>query len=571
MITCSILQSVSIPRTRKLGYLLGAVALGWAAQVANAQVVVPTDVKPTCTVPAVQFAGWFTSGSVSANGAVDPADSLTFSNIPNCDFYKWSEQMFLWLTSPAPTRYGGGARVFDSPIFYDVSPMDAGGQRTFIPNPPGRIRNFFPSIPQRGPNLERVVFDPQGRRLTLIRPERAPSGKPLLRDRSGAQIEVERLTVTPEGKAHLADRSGKSFDIEALRRGELDLRDHSGKVIDFSNARMVVNGFPFIVLSTTTAITFEEGQADGNSLMSQTNSLVYYALLSNDVFAYLRTGVADNAINATQFPTTPADLNQVTAFALAHSKTLPDANALAMELKTSWIEATGLPNLNQYVTITANVPTYNTSNPMLWTQNGTKQVQLALVGMHVVGSTAGHPEMLWASFEHVNNSANAQYTYTTASNTTKTVPQSTAGTWLFTQSGSSGAFNVARFGPDPMGGGNLIAIGGQTIGPSNVLRQNPWGSNNTSAGSTSPNTDVISINNSVMSQLAAGDVRKNYFMVGTTWTIGGATPTPNNQVGTNQMANATMETFQQPSNCFDCHTSNSFGVSHIFDVLKPLF
>jgi hypothetical protein len=247
---------------------------------------------------------------------------------------------------------------------------------------------------------------------------------------------------------------------------------------------------------------------------------------------------------------------------------LPDANALAIEVKSSWIETGGLANLNEYVTIKANIPTFNTSNPTTWPQNGSKVAQLALVGMHVVGSTAGHPEMLWATFEHVNNAPNAQYKYTTMANVSKTVNQNTSGTWLFAQNGAAAPFNVARFSAS---GTNLVAVSGQTIGPSNVLRVNPWGSNAASAASTSPNTDVVSINNSVMSQLAAGDVRKNYVMTGTTWTIGGAAPNSGNQVGTNQMANATMETFFQGTNCFLCHSTNQFPVSHIFNVLKPLF
>jgi hypothetical protein len=80
--------------------------------------------------------------------------------------------------------------------------------------------------------------------------------------------------------------------------------------------------------------------------------------------------------------------------------------------------------------------------------------------------------------------------------------------------------------------------------------------------------------------MPAGDVRNNYFMMGATWTIGGASPNGSNQVGTNRLANTTMETFQQgadntttngSSNCFFCHTTNQTGVSHVFNALKKLF
>jgi hypothetical protein len=95
--------------------------------------------------------------------------------------------------------------------------------------------------------------------------------------------------------------------------------------------------------------------------------------------------------------------------------------------------------------MTATVPTYDTSNPNQWTPNGSKTVPLALVGMHVVGSTGthgspngpGHPELIWATFEHLGNTPLATYTYNSTAGL-KTVNRSTAGTWLFSKSNSNG-------------------------------------------------------------------------------------------------------------------------------------
>src|SRR4051794_35816652 len=80
------------------------------------QITVPSDANNSCgnQLTAAEFNSWFESGAVSLNGAVKPADSVTFPDIPNCSFYKWSEQMFLWLTSPAPPRYGSGGLVMNS-------------------------------------------------------------------------------------------------------------------------------------------------------------------------------------------------------------------------------------------------------------------------------------------------------------------------------------------------------------------------------------------------------------------------------------------------------------------------
>src|SRR5438132_502879 len=91
------------------------------------QQALPTDAGSSCltSLTSAEFNSWFESGAVSLNGAVKPANSVLFPDIPNCSFYKWSEQMFLWLTSPAPPRYGSGGLVINTPAFYDVSLPDA--------------------------------------------------------------------------------------------------------------------------------------------------------------------------------------------------------------------------------------------------------------------------------------------------------------------------------------------------------------------------------------------------------------------------------------------------------------
>src|ERR1700704_5315228 len=90
------------------------------------------------------------------------------------------------------------------------------------------------------------------------------------------------------------------------------------------------------------------------------------------------------------FPTTSAEVAPIVSLASAHGVTFPDPTALAVEVKTSWVEASTLPNPGDYVTIMGTIPIYNTSSPTTWVQTGQKTVLLAMVGMHVVGSAAGH-------------------------------------------------------------------------------------------------------------------------------------------------------------------------------------
>jgi len=513
----------------------------------------PANPKPTCVVPSTLFATWIdTTASSPGNVVFKPADSETFPDVPNCTFYQWAEQMFLWLTSATPPTYGGGSgRIFDSPTFYGVSALE-NGARTFVPNTASGfaavngVRNA-----QVGPNGIPVILNNLHQLVEVPTPQVGPTGKPVIRDTSGRLVEFKATKMLPNGKLAFLDANGNTIPVQ-------------------------------------------QGQAGGGDVLMATknSSLVYYAIHVNDVYAYFATGVKTNAIAATHFPQNAADMAKIVTFATGKGKTFPDTVAMAVEVKTAWIDATGL-DASKYVTVTAAVPVYNMLNPTQWVPTGaTKQATLALVGMHVVGSTAstsghpGHPEMIWSTFEHVNNTPNASYNYTNSGNTTTTVASSPApaGGWLFAASSTPVNPNFSHMSVDPATG-TIGALTGAprpgTISPSDTERTNPWGTP-ASAGSvfTGNNTDLIAINDSIHGQLAPTDVRSNYLFTGATWTIFGAVPTQppsSNQVGTNQMANTTMETYQAGTNCFSCHDGSNMlgkpgggGLSHIWGPLKPL-
>ena len=330
------------------------------------------------------------------------------------------------------------------------------------------------------------------------------------------------------------------------------------------------------------AIDTEQGQAGLDAaMMSQGKSLVYFATMVNDVYAYFLTGNKNGAFSPafTTFPITAGDLTKISNFAATKSVTFPDGIALAIEVKSAWVEASTLPNPTAYITMNATVPSYNTANPAQWVPNGTKNVTLALVSIHVVGSTKSHPEMIWATFEHFGSTPNAAYTYNSTTGP-KTVPQSTAGTWLFSKTGATGQFNCQHMTVD-LSNGNINAVQPSascvppvpgTVSPSDTPRTNPWGMPGNSATS---NTQLISSHNTT--QVPGGDVRNQYFMTGATWTPFGVPPTGNNSVGTSHLANSALETYTQSLNCFGCHLGNMLGdpggggLSHIYGPLKPLF
>ena len=300
-------------------------------------------------------------------------------------------------------------------------------------------------------------------------------------------------------------------------------------------------------------------------LMAQTRSLVYDGSFVNDVFAYFLTGAKTGRFNFNRFPIFASDLNQISALAMQQDGiTFPHPETLALEVKATWVNITGLGaaglDPNKYIRMTAMIPDYHTSDPteQRWTRKSKPaKAELALVGMHVVGSAFGNSDMIWATFEHVDNTPIGSYAYKSTSGGRIDVPPSTGGPWLFSRS-NPGPFNEmrmhARNAPD------IQAEAGKTIAPSDTRRDVPWGS---STNDPAHNARVIEINRGTMGMLASDDVRRNYLLIGSTWHLG---------VGSNQLANTTMETYEQTKNCFRCHHGDfPDGTSIMYKAIQPLF
>ncbi len=481
-------------------FLAGGLMVGNAL----AETALPPGYAPTdlCRVNQQTLNSWFKSGSITKNGAVNPANGAIFPprNNTACDFYKWGAQMFLWLTSPTT----GGKLVFDSPTFYDV-----------VSNPGS---SQFP-----------LKFQSNNNTLN------------------------------------------NSFIVRAA------------KPIDAG----------------------EVGQAGGGGvLITQSGDLTFYGIHANDVYANYRTAQYQNKFAGTalnnNFPTSSADVAKVAA---ATGKTFPDAIALSMELKTSWVPVSAVNDPSKHIIVNAVVPTYtkNTANT-LWTESGSTTIDVALVGFHVVGTVNGHPEMVWATFEHNNNAPDAAYNFQMEIHpspivppipVTVPVPYNSSGKWTFMKTGNPNTGSVTEYATFKAGSGGtantIVAHTGKTIIASDVVRLNPWGdppANGPQTSKTMQNSfQLITLNRELMAALdAVGDVRANYFQSGSIWTFNGSIP-PNGVAsalrGSLYTANATMETFHQfpqvtefaVKNCFTCHggtTDKGITTSHIFSDIAPL-
>ncbi|HEX8513622.1 MAG TPA: hypothetical protein VF688_11025 [Allosphingosinicella sp.] len=598
----------------------GLVALAALALPPAVAQPLPSDPQMTCMFSKAAFAGMFESGSVTLNGAVNPANSTVNPGAagPPCPFFLWADQMYLWLTGPASGN--SGPITLFSPTFYAVSPADSTGRRSFVRNVAGapvdmRLRTIKP------PGMLPLVRARSGHLIEVAPAAAGDLAAPVVRLRGGGTARLGRVARTASGALQYFDSRGRRVQVRvaALPRtarrpallmpggarvpvlGPAAARDAvRARRLGSGGVRVLVDRNNDVIEVEPGGVETEEGQASGAVLISQNlvdgskfGSLVYYLISANDAYAYHRSAQGNAPINdptGITFPTSLADLAPAANY--ARSNGLPpiaDPNALALEIKSSWVEASTVPNPEDYVQIQANLPVFDMTNPNMWVlkPGQSRQATMVMVGLHVVGSTANHGEMVWASFEHFGNAPNMAYSYNSLSGL-RTVPQNTVGNWLLAPNGWTGPFNVQRATWNPAGA-TPANISGSPIGFAPVLRLAPWGSM-PGAGSAAMNTDIIAVNNSRIGQLAPGDVRRNYFQLGAVWTNGGVAPSPQfnavNLLGTTQLANTTMETFVQGptagppatagTNCFSCHNQSntsspaSVAVSHVYGVMYPV-
>jgi hypothetical protein len=611
-----------------LDCVIAFIVLVAASQAANAQTHIPNDSAERCFVTNEELRQWFTRSQVTANGPVTVPDSANFPNspsneqsIPDCTFYKWAEHIFLWVTSQG--QVGAGPYTFESSAFFQVPPDDQNvDHRLIVQNDAGPIGDRLnPSISQRGPRNELVVFDGEGQMYEIV--ELKGGGSPVI-FRSGL-LPIPIGHVEEDPRTHMPifyNMAGELIEGPVVLHDSDDnvvvVKSPPGNTIH-SNGRSFFLDQPTKPQQKSRAIAVEPGQANSSVLMAQGNKLVYYMSHVNDIYAYFHSGATNHKILLSRFPTNMDELKLIKEYAMNHNvHSFPDAKALVVELKSSWIE---LPrtaeNSNQYVWMDATIPIYekhSTPAPPHLETHQSHTVPLAMVGMHVAFAVKGHPELIWATFEHIENTPNAPYQYDTSTGGLAW-SQQTCGTWLFS-SGPAEPDERHPLGEPPprtCNGKEIKACGtGQTINAqwmcvsannrhmyfkhgkiyadndkdfdaSDILRLRPWGSTDIS---TVFNAAIISLNKSVLDRLAPGDVRKNYVMIGAIWLddpiIGsGGTQCVNDTRGTRCVANSTMETFDQPSNCLMCHSGRDakhpdapkdmLAISHVYKRLVPLF
>ncbi len=578
----------------------------------------PTDVQGAGNVVNdILFSTWTNNANSSPNVFVLPADGPNFvgdnptaaqpsGSANNLDFHRWAEQMYLWILSPAPSdgSYGNcGGLVLNSKQFYDFDLYNGVYRKHICPN------ILDPNPIQSTEKVANKTTDVTGSMTFGVKgTNKGSKNLPILIEKDTDKIfDVDKTPLNKNGFPLVYDVHKNKVEVAAIKtkKNEPIFYDVKGNIIEKPSLILskeldentTVQQFTFNKTTLTIAtidgasivIMPYQNQAQTNSaLMARNGSLVYYNIMVNDVAAVFSTmvnkGVANGGLpNTTKFPTTQAELDVIKAYATAHGFPLINTNnrVLAMEVKTSWVETINFtstpplptavnppPYLGDYVTINASVPNYVQSSSTTWTLSTTNPkriARLALVGMHVVGSVKGHPEMIWSTFEHENNAPNNEF----SCNDDSGVPvffssDITSTNWLFCNPTASIA-SINNSTNIIQSGTNISATNGNTISASNIFRSKPFGwagpANNPAALDNpeiskqgTHNARLIALKNDVDANLVSGDVRKKYFQVGATWNS--KIRTNGAHVGSIILSNSTMETTTQNTHsCFTCHAS----------------
>lgn len=212
---------------------LATLALLLVAYPAAAQTSLPSNADPeACNVTATEFKGWFKDQVVKKDGVVKLANSLEFLSDSECAFYRWSEQMVLWLTSPLSS----GRHTFNSSDFFAVSAPDSNNKRALIRQDTPQQKGFGPSIALQ-PKQPSFVIDSTGRKRPVITLEAPANAASPFVDKSSKPIDVAGVAATIAGKPILLDQFNKAIDFKEAANGAPAVTGPSAGAVSRRKAR----------------------------------------------------------------------------------------------------------------------------------------------------------------------------------------------------------------------------------------------------------------------------------------------------------------------------------------------
>ncbi|WNO09952.1 hypothetical protein [Teredinibacter sp. KSP-S5-2] len=295
---------------------------------------------------------------------------------------------------------------------------------------------------------------------------------------------------------------------------------------------------------SNTAESFDEYLQAGTDgiLIDHNNRAVYYSQYVNPTFeSFIKS-------NDLTDPAKVRAMDPTTEFPIIGTKG-------TLELKASWkIVEEGEDTSDMFTMKTEISKLENKNGEIVINPDKTQQVTVALVGFHIGGVVNGHPEMIWATFEHERNAPNIP------PNTPLDKPVSDKD-YIFYSAGTT----VADCNVNPANSNQLkLNERKQTLTPiTQVCRQYEFGN---APGVKPGNSDNIQNLNTQVQAKLGDSIWSNYREVGAIWFLNGGDLKPGLSLaddklltGSLKLSNSTIETFTQRQstmdNCFRCHNT----------------
>lgn len=308
----------------------------------------------------------------------------------------------------------------------------------------------------------------------------------------------------------------------------------------------------------TTLDRLAQAGTDG-ILVDHNGRAVYYSMAVNQEFADFTTS------NNLSDPKALAAFSDTTDFPID-----------AVEIKIAWkIVEDGENTDNIYSRKAKIYPLMkNDQGQIVLNTSETETATVALIGFHIGGVVNGHPEMIWATFEHDQNAPNVP-------DPTNIKPETVVSDKDFTFYKAGTPFSECNVNPIASGEMTLDEETQILTPVTQVCRMYKYGNANTTTDRAQTNdSNIEQLNDEVRAQLAKEkSVWQNYYEVGAIWFNEENALTPNQDfqndgllTGSINLSNSVIETFTQTQNtmdnCIACHnTEQAFPPESSMDAL----
>jgi hypothetical protein len=321
---------------------------------------------------------------------------------------------------------------------------------------------------------------------------------------------------------------------EAVQGGKLRFETlYSDSSIDPDNKTGIIGSLA--IKSPKDKILGGVNQATSDGiLVDQKGRAIYTTIMINDVY---RDFVIKNSLYK---PEALRNFPDTTNFPIG-----------AFSLKAAWKIVSPGEDASRFYTTTAKIQKLGYNGKKIVLTNVLETARVALVGFHIAVVVKGHPEMIWATFEHVNNAP-----YSVADQ----LPgdQVAEGNYTFYKGGTPW-----QDCNDPASPILKLDTATQKLSPvTQVFRQYRLG------GGKSANQNNIDMLNAKMHRaMPRSSVWRNYAEVGAIWFVKKDALKPNSAfvssdtllTGSKVLSNSVIETFTQAdtdlNQCFGCHNT----------------